>query len=214
MRIELVFGGCVAPSACRVTLQFQYPLADRVGFWGGRFPTCRQTRQSFSILLRIELVFGALCRTTPTRINHRFSILLRIELVFGGWRPAPRPMRYAVVSVSSCGSSWFLGVSTVVHPFSYQNVSVSSCGSSWFLGGRACTRSNSVPLRFSILLRIELVFGAGRRAPRLVWLRGFQYPLADRVGFWGRMQYRQTRAHDSFSILLRIELVFGGHSDD
>ena len=62
-------------------------------------------------------------------------------------------------------------------------VSVSSCGSSWFLGP-------------------------------FVWMYGlpeivFQYPLADRVGFWGSGCHENANAVTSFSILLRIELVFG-----
>ena len=69
---------------------FQYPLADRVGFWGG-------------------------CAAGAAGCG-------------------------AVVSVSSCGSSWFLGLL------------------------QADGRLDVVP-GFSILLRIELVFG-GRRSRR------------------------------------------------
>ena len=38
---------------------FQYPLADRVGFWGYDRAGRVDGKVSFSILLRIELVFGA-----------------------------------------------------------------------------------------------------------------------------------------------------------
>ena len=39
--------------------RFQYPLADRVGFWGARWLNIQSDFGRFSILLRIELVFGA-----------------------------------------------------------------------------------------------------------------------------------------------------------
>ena len=62
---------------------FQYPLADRVGFWGTTRLSMKSTPRCFSILLRIELVFGATV--------------------------ASRQLERDGVSVSSCGSSWFLG---------------------------------------------------------------------------------------------------------
>ena len=88
---------------------FQYPLADRVGFWGP-------------------------CRSVTACSLH--------------------------VSVSSCGSSWFLGNAPTMAGFSLVKVSVSSCGSSWFLGACRPAAWRHRVACFSILLRIELVFGA------------------------------------------------------
>ena len=87
---------------------FQYPLADRVGFWGVKAILLSPARARFSILLRIELVFGvslaSLAGLSPLLFQYPladrvgfwgrwrkvwrvvivcFSILLRIELVFG-----------------------------------------------------------------------------------------------------------------------------------
>ena len=209
LRIELVFG---APARYlhRVDPPFQYPLADRVGFWGSQDAARAGTALRFSILLRIELVFGV--------------------------RPAGRSPRPHLVSVSSCGSSWFLGAlrqakeaaqglfqypladrvgfwggAFALHrrragQFQYPLadrvgfwgyspkptrrcwlcVSVSSCGSSWFLG-RISTSPSASAIKF-------------------------QYPLADRVGFWGLAASRTPGGVCGFSILLRIELVFGDDS--
>ena len=157
LRIELVFGAkrirpsvssfSVSVSSCGSSwflgfgdalgfvrcLMFQYPLADRVGFWGCLVRSGWAGIASFSILLRIELVFGGrLCfAVLPPRLS--FSILLRIELVFGASRRR-WPTSAWKVSVSSCGSSWFLGLPHRPDRRLAAAVSVSSCGSSWFLG--------------------------------------------------------------------------------
>ena len=90
--------------------RFQYPLADRLGFWGasgrrGRFWRAEVSVSSggstwflglasladgglsgegFSILWRIDLVFGAPRRQGVWLDSPGFSILWRIDLVFGG----------------------------------------------------------------------------------------------------------------------------------
>ena len=63
---------------------------------------------------------------------------------------------------------------------------------------------------FSILLRIELVFGGPSSTGNGISSPEFQYPLADRVGFWGPLTKCWQTPPPCFSILLRIELVFGG----
>ena len=63
------------------------------------------------------------------------------------------------VSVSSGGSTWFLGAKAGQRVGVGQAVSVSSGGSTWFLG---------------TLYELAAFSGAE-----------FQYPLADRLGFWG-----------------------------
>ena len=128
------FWGCLVTVGCAGAMEFQYPLADRVGFWGGYQ------------FLRLQ------------RSDH--------------------------VSVSSCGSSWFLGGIAPAVRWKCATVSVSSCGSSWFLGSRI--------------------------APAVADNEQFQYPLADRVGFWGPPSPPSSPPVKRFSILLRIELVFGG----
>ena len=87
-------------------------------------------------------------------------------------------------------------------------VSVSSCGSSWFLGPVDET-ADTVAEGFSILLRIELVFGGNQQRHETRAALEFQYPLADRVGFWGPCPRTMPTGGRGFSILLRIELVFG-----
>ena len=133
LRIELVFGGravragqsavkvsvsscgsswflgCSARSWLALAGEFQYPLADRVGFWGRVVELRGDIDVGFSILLRIELVFGGIAQRTRRAARQGFSILLRIELVFGGEDIKRRPLPIGV-SVSSCGSSWFLGL--------------------------------------------------------------------------------------------------------
>ena len=158
LRIELVFGACQpwcsrsgtrtfqypladrvgfwgssSPRRCAPPAQFQYPLADRVGFWGSSNKDGTSNTARFSILLRIELVFGVALLLVPVELLYSFSILLRIELVFGA--------------------------ETVIDYPAACKVSVSSCGSSWFLGRSAPSQDCQRPV--------------------------FQYPLADRVGFWG-----------------------------
>ena len=70
-------------ATCRLR-RFQYPLADRVGFWGTPRAPPGTVSLCFSILLRIELVFGAGMISVRSGDVLSFSILLRIELVFGG----------------------------------------------------------------------------------------------------------------------------------
>ena len=152
----------------------------------------RPSQASFSILLRIELVFGGLILRNDVLDGGGFSILLRIELVFGAVVYRQLPDRKQV-SVSSCGSSWFLGARQRSRRHHAGKVSVSSCGSSWFLGLMVAAPSASI-VSFSILLRIELVFGGALRRPSASTGMRFQYPLADRVGFWGRPSVLTKRA--------------------
>ena len=63
---------------------------------------------------------------------------------------------------------------------------------------------------FSILLRIDLVFGEGQAQALAEAQTAFQYPLADRLGFWGADGAGEPGVGAAFSILLRIDLVFGG----
>ena len=143
----------------RSSVVFQYPLADRVGFWGAFEPASTNTMASFSILLRIELVFGV-----RSRLARETGISVSVSSCgsswFLGFPQAGISLILQAVSVSSCGSSWFLGAVCRAVRRGVNRVSVSSCGSSWFLGENAVFN----PALYS----------------------AFQYPLADRVGFWGR----------------------------
>ena len=137
---------------------FQYPLADRVGFWGWRRRRGQWLICSFSILLRIELVFGARIASLVAATYTGFSILLRIELVFGALEIARAVIGVQCFSIllrielvfggtTATGSSrraasfsillrieLVFGVDLRQQPQRIQPVSVSSCGSSWFLG--------------------------------------------------------------------------------
>ena len=140
-------------------IEFQYPLADRLGFWGNEINALIAEVRSFSILWRIDLVFGALF-----------------------WRLGAILMR---VSVSSGGSTWFLGLVLTMHIVHIYCVSVSSGGSTWFLGVQRAGAGLRARRRFSILWRIDLVFGASLLTTGSWSAARFQYPLADRLGFWG-----------------------------
>ena len=91
-----------------------------------------------------------------------------------------------IVSVSSCGSTWFLGEAEEARETLSVAVSVSSCGSTWFLGFAEVLDAVREWAGFSILLRIDLVFGGALTTAMDQNSRLFQYPLADRLGFWGR----------------------------
>ena len=63
--------------------RFQYPLADRLGFWGSPPDRVTGTQSRFSILWRIDLVFGVIPDCIAQCKSQSFSILWRIDLVFG-----------------------------------------------------------------------------------------------------------------------------------
>ena len=64
--------------------------------------------------------------------------------------------------------------------------------------------------QFQYPLADRLGFWGFRTARRASLRDGFQYPLADRLGFWGFFSFSiQRRGDDRFSILWRIDLVFG-----
>ena len=236
---RLGFWGAIGVLYLRWRAQFQYPLADRLGFWGPAGAGTPTRPAGFSILLRIDLVFGVISPSASIWTASSFSILLRIDLVFGEFATIAEVLDIQV-SVSSCGSTWFLGRQARNMGESLTVVSVSSCGSTWFLGDETVLLALFDSERFSILLRIDLVFGAantrrdGRAIPcfsillRIDLVFGaassasqssnsfmFQYPLADRLGFWGRRAIGCWRRMSSgFSILLRIDLVFGDQTDE
>ena len=185
--------------------------------------------------MRIELVFGGGGGAADGRGEGGFSILLRIELVFGAQERDGALYRVGV-SVSSCGSSWFLGGWIVWDKrpdleFQYpladrvgfwgtmtsSNVMVPVSSFSILLrielvfGVDLLPRDHNYNICFSILLRIELVFGH-HDGETWILFNEFQYPLADRVGFWGPIPGLLALGSGGFSILLRIELVFGGRN--
>ena len=212
---------------------FQYPLADRLGFWGPGGSSAPGPPACFSILWRIDLVFGVGLRSDRGQ--------------------------FPQVSVSSGGSTWFLGLTSALARGRASSVSVSSGGSTWFLGFSRYSLPASKVACFSILWRIDLVFGAARSWTARIWsscfsilwridlvfgvsrrrrtgtpqsvsvssggstwflgrrdpgpgaavARGFQYPLADRLGFWGGRAVGLRGRTCCFSILWRIDLVFG-----
>ena len=83
LRIDLVFGEPWQDRSFTLLLTFQYPLADRLGFWGWHSQRAPRYVRSFSILLRIDLVFGDHGVLLTGAVLLPFSILLRIDLVFG-----------------------------------------------------------------------------------------------------------------------------------
>ena len=232
-RIDLVFGALIKPRWRPATSGFQYPLADRLGFWGYCRRRRARTRLQFQYPLADRLGFwgmrcpGQACRSCPAfqypladRLGFwgpppndtsaqatRFSILWRIDLVFGA--SAERDAKDAnAVSVSSGGSTWFLG-----------------------LGQQILLYPDTV---FQYPLADRLGFWGIRTQLDLIPLQQFQYPLADRLGFWGVQPLRELRGRRSvsvssggstwflggqgrsyhlvarcFSILWRIDLVFG-----
>ena len=164
---------------------FQYPLADRVGFWGVGVGAPLRTKTCFSILLRIELVFGASVRCHVCA-----------------------PLR---VSVSSCGSSWFLGLAGTIMAQKDEEFQYPLADRVGFWGSMPGLASATVH-GFSILLRIELVFGARTcRSPAPCC----RVSVSSCGSSWFLGVYVRQHLADAdlcFSILLRIELVFGGRS--
>ena len=76
LRIDLVFGEVRKSALSRARMRFQYPLADRLGFWGFLLSGLSGSLRSFSILLRIDLVFGGRGRGSSAMACMSFSILL------------------------------------------------------------------------------------------------------------------------------------------
>ena len=151
---------------------------------------------------------GVSCSAYILCVNRSFSILLRIDLVFGATEPTSNQHWRSPVSVSSCGSTWFLGLRRTrgaTGPRLFQYPLADRLG----FWGRTPTQRSSPRRCFSILLRIDLVFGGSSGLDRAPRQDVFQYPLADRLGFWGSRMMSIWSPNASFSILLRIDLVFG-----
>ena len=66
-------------------LSFQYPLADRLGFWGGELAAGQVIVPGFSILWRIDLVFGENHDLIARWWAFMFQYPLADRLGFWGW---------------------------------------------------------------------------------------------------------------------------------
>ena len=88
---------------------FQYPLMDRLGFWG-EIPTRTNRRDAkFQYPLMDRLGFWGAKSCSSNRMSLIFQYPLMDRLGFwGGW-PAIRAGRCCTISVSADGSTWFLG---------------------------------------------------------------------------------------------------------
>ena len=72
--------------------------------------------------------------------------------------------------------------------FTGRAISVSADGSTWFLGLAGTQRVDRATL-FQYPLMDRLGFWGRRRADCDRGHSGFQYPLMDRLGFWGRSRW-------------------------
>ena len=118
----------------RAQFGFQYPLADRLGFWGVFVALGLAVFLLFQYPLADRLGFWGVPDLHLADASLVFQYPLADRLGFWGLLVGVDATGNDSVSVSSCGSTWFLGKALTQVQLAQKLVSVSSCGSTWFLG--------------------------------------------------------------------------------
>ena len=130
--------------------QFQYPLMDRLGFWGLETETILPDGQLFQYPLMDRLGFWGLLLQDGQLLLKVISVSADGSTWFLGMSYlAPDPPT-SKISVSADGSTWFLGIPSHELDLQAIQISVSADGSTWFLGVAAALSMTHAELHFSI----------------------------------------------------------------